>query len=145
MGTTNARGRRMLPVWATAPERPWPDAIPGYWRHATRCHNAWPKRNSDFTNFWVWEAVESIWVGGIPEAIDRLVQLADAAPEPELLAYFGTGPIEDLVQFGGGEYEDEIISAARRSPNFAVALRAVYPTPNALLLWDRLGIKRGTA
>lgn len=125
--------------------RPWPEVIAGYWRHAARSHDAWPKRHSDLTDFWAWEAVDSVWVDGVPQAIGKLVQLADAAPDPELLNYFGAGPIEDLVQFWGGEYEEEIVTAARRSPNFAQALQAVYPTPNALLLWERLGIERDPA
>ncbi len=90
------------------------------------------------TDFWAWEAVDSVWVGGVAEAIEKLVQLADAAPATELLVYLGGGPLEDLVQLWGGDHAAEILSAAKRSANFASALRFVYPTGHALLLWDRL-------
>lgn len=103
-----------------------------------RAQAARPNRNDDLTDFWAWEAVDSVWTEGVPEAIDKLVQLADAVPDPELLCYLGGGPLEDLVQLWGGDYEEEILVAARRSSSFAAALRTVYPTPYALVLWDRI-------
>lgn len=111
----------------------WPEVIAGYWRYMAR-----PQRD-DETEFWAWEAVDSVFTEGVPAAIEDLVQLADAVPDPGLLKYLGGGPLEDLVQFWGAEYEDEIVAAARRSSNFAAALRTVYRTPNAFVLWDRIG------
>ena len=75
---------------------------------------------------------------GVPAAIEKLVQLADAVPDHALLNYLGGGP------FGGpgpvlGRGVEEIVAAARRSSNFAAALRTVRPTPNALSV---MGTKR---
>jgi len=117
----------------------WPEVIDGYWRHMARAKAAGPHQRDDETDFWAWEAVDSVFTAGVPAAIEDLVQLADAVPDPTLLNYLGGGPLEDLVEFWGAEYEDEIVAAARRSSNFAAALRTVYPTPNALVLWDRIG------
>lgn len=118
------------------------EVIAGYWRHMARAQAAWPDQPDDETDFWAWEAVDSVFTEGVPAAIEELVQLADAVPDPTLLNYLGGGPLEDLVQFWGAEYEDEIVAAARRSSNFAAALRTVYPTPNALVLWGRIGTDR---
>jgi hypothetical protein len=110
-------------------EPTWPEVIEAYWRHMERARAALPGRNTDMTDFWAWQAVDSVWAGGVPEAIDKLVQLADGVPHTELLNYLGGGPLEDLVQLWGGEYEAETVAAAERSPNFAAALRILYPTP----------------
>ena len=119
-------------------EPTWPEVIHAYWRHMARSRSALPRRNEDLSDFWAWEAVESVWAGGVPDALDKLVQLADGALSTDLLNYLGGGPLEDLVQLWPGEYEAEILAAAERSPNFAAALRTVYASPYALLLWDRL-------
>jgi hypothetical protein len=95
-------------------------------------------RSRDDADFWAWEAVDSVFSVGIPEAIDKLVELADAVPDPELLMYLGGGPLEDLVTWWSGDFEEEIVAAAERSANFAAALWTVYPTPAALVLWDRV-------
>jgi hypothetical protein len=117
----------------------WHEVIAGYWRHMARAKAASPRQRDDESDFWAWEAVhDSLFSDGVQEAIDRLVQFADAVPDPELLKYLGGGPVEDLVQFWGGEQQDEIVAAALRSPNFAAALRTVHPTPMALVLWDRI-------
>jgi hypothetical protein len=115
----------------------WPEVIAGYWRHMARAQAAPPDRHDALSDFWAWAAVDSLFSEGVPEAIDKLVQLADAVADPELLKYLGGGPLEDLVQLWS-EYEDEIVAAARRSSNFAAALRTVYPTPMVLVLCDRI-------
>src|SRR6202043_531520 len=107
----------------------WPEVIAGYWRHMAGSREALSDQDDASSDFWAWEAVDSLFSEGVPEAISKLVQLADAVPDPQLLMYLGGGPVEDLVQFWGGEYENEIVAAARRSSNFAAALRTVYPTP----------------
>jgi hypothetical protein len=116
----------------------WPEVIAGYWRHMARPRGALSDQHYASSDFWAWEAVDSLFSEGVPEAIDKLVQLADAVPDPQLLVYLGGGPLEDLVQFWGREYEHEIVAATRRSLNFAAALRTVYPSPMALVLWDRI-------
>ena len=118
--------------------RPWSDVIAVYWRRMARAHAAWPHLSDDMTDFWAWEAVDSVWTEGVPQAIDKLVELADAAPNPQLLIYLGGGPLEDLVEFWGTDCEDEIVAAARRSTNFAAALRNVYSSETAVALWDRI-------
>jgi hypothetical protein len=129
----------MLPTMESHASATWPEVIAGYWRHMARAQAAWPRQRDDETDFWAWEAVQdSLFSEGVQEAIDRLVQFADAVPDPELLKYLGGGPVEDLVQFWGAEQQDEIVAAARRSSNFAAALRTVHPTPMALALWDRI-------
>ena len=116
----------------------WPEVMAGYWRHMARAQAAVIDRDVALADFWAWEAVDLLFSEGVPEAIEKLVELADAVPDRGLLNYLGGGPLEDLVQFWGGEYEDEIVAAARRSSNFALALRTVSPTPMALVLWDRI-------
>jgi hypothetical protein len=54
------------------------------------------------------------------------------------LTYLGGGPLEDLVTWWSRDFEEEIVAVAERSANFAAALRTVYPTPPALVLWDRI-------
>lgn len=129
----------------TPPPGPsWPDVMAGYWRHMGRVQAALPNTNDNLRDFWAREAVDSLFAVGIPEAIDKFVQFADTVPDPELLGYLGGGPLEDLVQFWGDENEDEILTAAKRSSNFAAALRIVDPTQSALVLWGapRRGISR---
>jgi len=119
-------------------EPTWPVIIEAYWRHMARARAAPPGQSPDMSDFWAWEAVESVWAGGVPEALVKLAQLAEGAPSADLLTYLGGGPLDDLVQLWPGEYEAEILAAAERSPNFATAMRTVYPSPYALQLWDRL-------
>jgi len=121
------------------PAADWPEVIAGYWRHMTKVRAAWPGELEDESDFWAWEAVDAVWARGVPQAIDELVQLADAVPDRDLLDYLAGGPLEDLVQLWDDEYNDDIVAAAERSPNFRTALSFVHPTPNALVLWERLG------
>lgn len=117
----------------------WQQVIDGYWRHMARSA-AGRKTLEPDEDFWAWEAVESVWADGVPNAIEKLIELADAVPDPTLLVYLGGGQVEDLVTLWNDEYNDQIVDGARRSANFSGALKSVYPTPNALVIWERLGI-----
>ena len=121
------------------PDPTWPEVIVGYWRYMALARDRLRLPDQqDLTDIWAWEAVDSLFAEGVPAAIDKFVQLAEAVPDPELLTYLGGGPLEDLVTLWNGDYEDAIVAAARRSSNFVAALRAVYPTPPALALWARI-------
>jgi hypothetical protein len=118
--------------------------IDAYWRHAARsCAGRKTIRPDE--DFWAWEAVDSVWTDGVAAAIEKLIELADAVPDPDLLVYLGGGPLEDLVSLWGDEFNDQIVDAAHRSANFLEALRNVYPTPNALVLWEHLGIQHSSS
>jgi hypothetical protein len=74
---------------------------------------------------------ESMWQGGA-DALDLVVALIDAAPSDDVIAYVGAGPLEDLLLDHSDALIDQVDDLARRSPAFARALSAVYPSD----AWD---------
>jgi hypothetical protein len=74
---------------------------------------------------------ESMWQGGT-DALDLVVALIDAAPGEDVIAYVGAGPLEDLLRDHADALIDQVDDLARRSPTFARALSAVYPSD----AWD---------
>jgi hypothetical protein len=116
----------------------WPEVKVAYWRNhravslqvRARVAPTDPLRpdSGPDADFWAWEHVEAVWRTGDRAALDRLVDLADSAPDDEDLAYLGAGPVEDLVRVFGELLIEDIEDAAKRSPSFLRALQSMYPT-----------------
>jgi hypothetical protein len=116
----------------------WPDVKAAYWRNHRavreqvqgRLAQRNPRQSDDGPDpdFWAWEYINALWRTGDRAALDRLVDLADSAPDADDLAYLGAGPVEDLVRVFGELLIDNIEEAARRSPSFLRALQGMYPT-----------------
>ena len=64
--------------------------------------------------------------GGGPEALNLVTALVRAAETDDDLALVGVGPLEDLLIRHGAELVDGIDNLARRDPQFAQALTAVW-------------------
>jgi uncharacterized protein DUF6869 len=76
---------------------------------------------------WAWQAVADLVAEQPAEAVAALMQIADAAPGDDGLAYLGAGPIEDLlVNHPDETVFDRVDDAARRSESFRKALRGAW-------------------
>ncbi len=72
------------------------------------------------------EAVEDRVRSGGPEALHLVAALVRAAETDDDLARVGAGPLEDLLTRNGAALVDDIDDLARRDPQFAQALTAVW-------------------
>lgn len=123
-----------MPAEGTDPN--WPEVKAAYWRHHKAVRELAPDSSAsadpaDYVpdpDFWAWEYVHDLCESDARSALDRLVDLAESAPDDEGLAYLGAGPIEDFVSGYGGLLIDAIEEAATRSPRFLRALQGMYPT-----------------
>lgn len=71
-----------------------------------------------------WQAVRDRIDAGGTGAVELVVALVDAAPDPIGLAVVGAGPLEDLVHEHGGALVAEIERLARQDAGFGQALRS---------------------
>lgn len=95
------------------------DLVEAYWRQYQLSQSQDPVDLAMADSlFHVWEEVEEAAQFGIPEVVDLLVALADAAPNDLALATLGAGPVEDLITSHGEEFVETIDEAARRSESF---------------------------
>jgi hypothetical protein len=112
----------------------WSQVKAAYWRHHRAMKSQVARREApppdmaQFPDFWAWEYVHDLCGSGPSAALDRLINLAESAPDNEGLAYLGAGPVEDLVSGYRGLLIDDIEEGASRSPSFLHALQAMYPT-----------------
>lgn len=112
----------------------WPEVKAAYWRNHRAMRSCAPDSSAitdpaDYVpdpDFWAWEYISDLWQTGDRDALDRLVDLADSAPDDDDLAYLGAGPVEDLVRVFGEVLIDDIEEAASRSPSFLRALQGMY-------------------
>lgn len=65
------------------------------------------------------------------EAWEFIVAAIDAARTIDDLGFIGAGPIEDMLRFWGGRFNDDLIAKARRDPRWGYAARMVQGTPGA--------------
>jgi hypothetical protein len=56
-----------------------------------------------------------------------ILELVAQAPDEEALAFIGSGPVEDLVNKHGVQFEGPIVSQATTDSRFRLALRHVWP------------------
>lgn len=112
----------------------WPEVKTAYWRSHRALKRQMPSREAphpdkvEDPDFWAWEYIHDLCESGDRVVLDRLVDLAESAPDDEDLAYLGAGPIEDFVSAYGGVLIEDIEEAAKRSPSFVRALQGMYPT-----------------
>lgn len=76
------------------------------------------------------EAVDDCVLIGGPEALDLVAALVRAADSDDDLGLVGAGPLEDLLTRHGATLVDSIDDLARRDPQFAQALTAVWWSPD---------------
>jgi hypothetical protein len=65
------------------------------------------------------------------EAWEFIVAAIDAARTVDDLGFIGAGPIEDMLRFWGGTFNDDLIAKARLDPRWGYAARTVQGTPGA--------------
>ncbi len=71
--------------------------VVAYWHHYVTTNVRQDNIEGDRW-FWAWEAVEELVRRDPDEALTLVVDLADACPSAQGLAYLGAGPVEDLVK-----------------------------------------------
>jgi hypothetical protein len=54
-----------------------------------------------------------------------------AAQNVDDLGYIGAGPLEDLLRYWGGRFNDDLIASAKLDPRWAYATRMLRDTPGA--------------
>jgi hypothetical protein len=65
------------------------------------------------------------------EAWEFIVAAIDAARTVDDLGFIGAGPIEDMLRFWGGRFNDDLMAKARLDPRWGYAARMVQGTPGA--------------
>ena len=65
------------------------------------------------------------------DAWEFIVAAIDAAHTVDDLGFIGAGPLEDLLRFWGGRFNDDMIAKARLDPRWGYAVRMVRGTPGA--------------
>jgi len=103
------------------PTRPVPAVVEAYWTHhhlASSTERADRLSASDW--WWAVEAVNHALEPGGTAAVEMVIALAEAVAHDEAaLAYFGAGPIEDLLNHDGppsAETVEALDAAARQYP-----------------------------
>jgi hypothetical protein len=56
-----------------------------------------------------------------------ILELVARAPDEAALTFIGSGPVEDLVNKHGVQFEGRVVSQATTDPRFRSALRHVWP------------------
>src|SRR6266853_30994 len=91
--------------------------------------------------FWAWEDVDTAVREPSLQTFDLLLALANAAPDDKALAYLGAGPFEDLINWHGIQFVDQIELCARRNQPFREALANVRLSSNVpAIVRDRLAV-----
>lgn len=89
------------------------------------------------------KAVETMWrlCRDEPKTGFRAIWVAVNMIEAEnsrALSFLGTGPLEDLINFHGGDIVGLLIEAARENVNFCIALSCVWKNALDDYAWNRL-------
>jgi hypothetical protein len=74
------------------------------------------------------------------DAWDFIIAAIDAARSVDDLGFIGAGPIEDMLRFWGGRFNDDLIARARVDPRWGYAARMVQGTPGAQEAADAAGV-----
>src|ERR1700676_1760468 len=65
------------------------------------------------------------------EAWEFIGAAIDAARTVDARGFIGAGPIEDMLRFWGGRFNDDLIARARIDPRWGYAVRMAQGTPGA--------------
>jgi len=115
--------------------------VEAYWKNYTLTAGDRQLRLDAEDWFWAWEDVDTAVREPSPQTLDLLLALANAAPDDKALAYLGAGPFEDLINWNGIEFVDQIEQCARRDPAFREALANVRLSSNIpAIVRDRLAV-----
>jgi hypothetical protein len=77
-------------------------------------------------SFPVEEALSGRIDAGDLTLVDDMVLIAQAAPDEDARGLFGAGALWELLYNGGDAFAEPLEQAAKRSPEFAGALRAAF-------------------
>lgn len=110
------------------------EVVAGWWRYHQMTGGNRQERLASDEWYWAWEEVSSMVEKHPVDAIEVLVELAEAAPSSAELGAVGAGPIEDLIYWhhavlgspGGRPLVEALGEASRRSPSFRQALGSVW-------------------
>ena len=75
--------------------------------------------------FWAWENVQGYISNDPTRAWKLMLQLLEAAPDENALAYVAAGTLEDLLYARGELFIDEVERLARSDPKFLSALQMI--------------------
>ena len=104
------------------------ELVKAYWEQRRRANSddRDTRRTADEL-WWAWEAVEDRVQEDPDNVVVLLVELADAAPDNDALAYLGAGPVENLLRDGDSQVMyDRVEGWARRNENFRKALGCAW-------------------
>lgn len=115
--------------------------VDAYWKHYELAVGDRRERLEAENLFWAWEEVDNAVRTPSPQTFDLLLALVHGAQDDNALAYVGAGPFEDLVNWHGAKFVDEIERYARRDRAFRQALANVRISSNVpATVRDRLAI-----
>jgi len=115
--------------------------VEAYWKNYALAAGDRQQRLEAEDWFWAWEDVDTAAREPSPQTFDLLLALANAAPDDKALAYLGAGALEDLINWHGIEFVDQIEQCARRDRAFREALANVRLSNNIpAIVRDRLAI-----
>ena len=99
--------------------------VDGYWRNYRLAGGDRKERLEADEWFWAWIDVDHAVRIPTPRTFELLLALVGSSKDEEALAYVGAGPIEDLINWHGAAFLDQIEEAARRNQAFRRALAGV--------------------
>jgi hypothetical protein len=115
--------------------------VDAYWKHYELAADDRRQRLEAENWFWAWEEVDGAVRAPGPQTFDLLLALVHAARDDDALAYVGAGPFEDLVNWHGANFVDQIEQCARRDEAFRQALANVRISNNVpATIRDRLAV-----
>jgi hypothetical protein len=103
--------------------------VDGYWRNYQLAAGGRQQRLDADEWFWAWIEVDNEVRYPTPRTFALLLSLVDSAKDDQALAYVGAGPIEDLINWHGADFLDQIEEAAGRDHAFRTALSGVRVSP----------------
>jgi Family of unknown function (DUF6869) len=113
--------------------------IAGYWKYYALSTGDRRERLEADQWFWAWEEVERAVRAPSANVFPVLIALVESAANDDALAYVGAGPLEDLINWHGAQFLDQIEESARRDRAFRTALATVRVSDSApAAIRDRL-------
>jgi hypothetical protein len=99
--------------------------VDAYWKNYELVSGNRKQRLDADEWFWAWKEVEDEVRTPTGRTFELLLALVDSAKDNSALAYVGAGPIEELVNWHGATFMNQIEEAARRNRAFRYALSGV--------------------